>query len=315
MLSFKGFSCKFVIVIWNMAETFTYKAFGLIIKSDFEIPELLVFKGLPDVQIKSGKAPVQLKEITKYGVKYQAAKNEFLLEVDHIAKYYVNDGAQIVVEPYKGAVDKEVRLFLLGSAFGALFLQRGLLPVHGSTVKFGNSATIFTGLSGVGKSSIAAYFVSKGYHVLADDISVVNHKLEVVPGFPNMKIWNDVLQKLDINEKSLAEIRPNMKKFQLPVNDNYFNEALALKNIVIIITKNSPGFEYEELSGIKKFNAIKSNTYRYRFVQALEQQLDHFQLLNKLLPEIKVYKVTRPQSPLSLSEFGNFLINTMKLNV
>ena len=296
-----------------MVETFTYKAFGLIIKSEFEIPELLVFEGLPDVEIKLGETPKQLKEITKQGVKYQAAKNEFLLEVDHIAKYYVNGGRQIIVDTLKDPVDKEVRLFLLGSAFGALFLQRGLLPVHGSAIKFGNSVTIFTGLSGVGKSSIAAYFVNQGYHALADDISVVNHNLEVVPGFPNMKIWNDVLQKLDINKEPLIEIRPNVKKFQLPINDNYFDEPLPLKNIIIINTKNSPGFEYEELTGIKKFNAIKNNTYRYRFVQGLEKQLDHFEILNKLLPVIKVYRVTRPQSPLLLNEFADFLLNNINM--
>ena len=296
-------------------EAFTYKAFGLIIKSEFEIPELLVFEGSPDVEIKLGEVPKQLKDITKQGVKYQAAKNEFLLEVDHIAKYYVNNGRQIIVDTVKTTVDKEVRLFLLGSAFGALFLQRGLLPVHGSTIKFGDSATIFTGLSGVGKSSIAAYFVSRGYNALADDISVVNHNLKVVPGFPNIKIWNDVLQKLDFNKESLAEIRPNVKKFQVPINDNYFNEPLPLKNIIIINTKNSPGFEHEELTGIKKFNAIKNNTYRYRFVQGLEKQLDHFQILNKLLPEIKGYRVTRPPSPLLLNELADFLLNTLNLDV
>jgi len=298
-----------------MNKTFTYKAFGLTIKSEFEIPELLENEGFPDLEIVLGKTPKELSKIAKRGVKYQAAKNEFLLEVDHIAKYHIKDGNKIFVELLKDSADREVRLFLLGSAFGALFLQRGLLPIHGSTIKFGSSATIFAGLSGAGKSSIAAYFVSKGFKALADDISLVNEKLEVVPGFPNMKIWNDVLKKLEIKENSLKEIRPNIKKYQVPINDNYCNEALALKNIIIISTKNSPGFDLEELTGIKKFNAIKNNTYRYRFVQGLEIQLDHFQVLNKLLPQIKVYKIARPQAPLMLNEFGEFLQNNLNLDV
>ncbi|MDA3954034.1 MAG: hypothetical protein PF485_10320, partial [Bacteroidales bacterium] len=290
-----------------MVKTFTYKAFGLIFKSAFEVPELLLSEGFPDVELILGKTPGHLNEITKQGVKYQATKNEFLLEVDHIARYYVKDGNKVVVELLKDEADKEVRLFLLGSAFGALFLQRGLLPIHGSTVKFGNSATIFTGLSGVGKSSIAAHFVNQGFQALADDISVVNNDLKVVPGFPSLKIWNDVLRNLEIKNDSLMEIRPNIKKFQLPISDNYFTEFLPLKNVVILSTKNSSGFDIEELTGIKKFNAVKSNTYRYRFVKGLEQQLDHFQILNRLLPKIKVYKVARPQAPLSLNEFGDFL--------
>lgn len=298
-----------------MNKTFSYKAFGLVFKSAFEIPELLISNDEPDVEIILDKTPEDLEEITKQGVKYQATKNEFLLEVDHIARYYVKDGTQIVVELLKEKTDKEVRLFLLGSAFGALFLQRGLLPMHGSSMKFGNAATIFTGLSGVGKSSIAAYFVNQGFQALADDISLVNLHLEVVPGFPSLKIWNDVLQKLDMNHDSLNEIRPNIKKFQIPITDHYYTKSLPLKNVIVLGTKNSPGFELEELTGIKKFNAIKNNTYRYRFVHGLEKQLDHFQILNKLLPEIKVYKVTRPQAPLSFTEFGDFLLKNLKLDV
>ena len=294
-----------------MAQLFTYKAFGLIIKSEFEIPELLVHDGISDVEIILGETPQNLKNINKQGVKYQASKNEFLHEVDNIAKYYVNGGNKITVELLKENLDKEVRLFLLGSSFGALFLQRGLLPIHGSAIKFDESATIFTGLSGVGKSSIAAYFINQGHQVLADDISVVNHNLEVVPGFPNLKIWNDVLKKLDIQNESLLQIRPDIKKYQLPINDNYYNESLPLTNIIILTTKNSSGFDYEELSGIKKFNAIRNNTYRHRFVQGLEKQQDHFLILNKLLPKIKVFNVSRPQSPIMLKELGDFIINLL----
>ncbi|MFC2152304.1 hypothetical protein ACFLSE_07225 [Bacteroidota bacterium] len=298
-----------------MKKTFTYKAFGLIIDSEFEIPELAVHEGLSDIDIILGKTPKQLNKITRQGVKYQATKNEFLLEVDDIARYYIKEGNQVIVELLKEATDKEVRLFLLGSAFGALFLQRGLLPIHGSTIKFGNSATIFTGLSGVGKSSIAAYYLQLGYKILADDISVVNEKFEVFPGLPNLKIWNDVLEKLKINKEPLTEIRPNIKKFHLPFSTNYFNKPISLKNIVVINIKNSSGFEIEELTGIKKFNTIKNNTYRYQFIKGLEKQQNHFQLLNKLLPQIKVYKVARPQSPLALSEFGNFILSNINLDV
>ena len=297
-----------------MADSFIYRAFGLIIKSEFEIPELITATGIPDVEITIGKTPEKLNRIVKRGVKYQAANNEFLLEVDHIASYYVSNGNKIMVDPLKKRADKEVRLFLLGSAFGALFIQRGLLPIHGSTVKFGNSATIFTGLSGAGKSSIAAYFVNKGYSFLADDISIIDNDINVIPGFPKMKLWNDVLKKLNISDEDLHEIRPDIKKFHLPVSENFYNKPLSLKNIIIIVTKNQEGFDIEELFGVKKFNSVKSNTYRYRFVQGLEKNENHFQILNKLLPDIKVYKVSRPQTPLLLHEFGEFLLKKLNLN-
>lgn len=298
-----------------MSKKFTYIAFGIIFESDFEIPELLQSNQNTDVTIKLGKAPDNLSQITQSGVKYQATKNEFLLEVDDIARYYVKNGKEIIIDLLKDKPDKEVRLFLLGSAFGALFIQKGLLPIHGSSVKFGDSATIFTGLSGVGKSSIAGYFAQQKRQVLADDISAINKDLQVVPGFPSIKLWNDVLKNLDINSDNLKEIRPDINKFKLPITDCFYNENLNLRNIVILVSKNSPEFEIEELQGIKKFNAIKNNTYRHRFIKGLEKQQDHFQILNKLLQQTSVYKITRPQSPLQLKELGDFILNNIDLDV
>jgi len=298
-----------------MNKTFTYKAFGLVFQSDFEIPELTESNEVSDVKISLGKAPDRLNKITKQGVRFQASKNEFLLEVDQIAKYYVKNGNKIIVDLFQDKLSKDVRLFLLGSAFGALFLQRGLLPIHGSSIKFGNEAAIFTGISGVGKSTIAAHFIQKGFQALADDISVVDQELNVVPGFPSLKVWNDVLKKLEIENKSLKEIRPNIKKYHLPIHEQFYNKQVPLKNIIVLTTKNSLGFEIEELSGIKKFNAIKNNTYRYRFVQGLEKQQDHFQVLNQLLQKVNVYRVKRPQAPMMLNEFEDFLQQNIEFNV
>jgi hypothetical protein len=297
-----------------MNKKFTYTAFGLTINSEFEIPELIETTGPPDLTIKLGNVPEQLEQVTKKGVKYQATKDQFLLEVDRIAKFYVQDGRQITVDLLKEKADREVRLFLLGSAFGALFIQRGLLPIHGSAIKFGDSVSVFSGLSGVGKSSLAATFVKKGFQFLADDISVVNDELNVMPGFPNMKIWDDVLKKLHLKTDSLSEVRPDIKKYDLRSDQQFCNEALKLTKVFILNTKNSHGFDYEELSGLAKFNAIKNNTYRYRFVGGLEKQPDHFRILNKLLPNIKVYRISRPQSPILLNELADYLMETFQLN-
>ncbi|MFO7829388.1 MAG: hypothetical protein R6V23_12250 [Bacteroidales bacterium] len=297
-----------------MSKKYQYTAFGLNFISDFEIPELIKTENAPDVQIKTGQTPEQINHIIKKGVRYQAGKDEFLLETDQIAKFYIKNGNEIIVEPYKKEVDKEVRLFLLGSAFGALFLQRGLLPIHGSAIKFGQSTSIFTGLSGVGKSSIAAYFVQNGYQMLADDISVINENLMTEPGFPNMKIWKDVLEKLGIPSDSLSAIRADIQKYKYAVDKNFCTQPLPVKNIFIINPKNTPGYESEELFGIEKFNAIKNNTFRYRFVEGLQKQKDHFVVINKLLKQVRVYRIKRPQSPVMLKEFADFILEKFDLN-
>ncbi|MEE4196499.1 MAG: hypothetical protein V2I54_02545 [Bacteroidales bacterium] len=297
-----------------MNKKYHYKAFGLHFISDFEIPELLASAEKPDVEVRIGKTPGQLNRIIQKGVRYQAGKDEFLLETDGIARFYVKNGKEIVVEPFKSRVDREVRLFLLGSAFGALFIQRGLLPIHGSAIRFGPAVSVFTGLSGVGKSSIAAWFVRQGYQILADDISVINASLQVEPGFPNMKIWKDVLGKLGIAADTLSAIRPDIQKYKYTIDENFCTEPLPVNNIFIIQPKNTPGFEYEELTGVEKFNALKNSTFRYRFVEGLQKQQEHFRGISQLLKQVKVYRVKRPQAPLMLEEFAIFLRQNFALD-
>lgn len=299
-----------------MKDTFKYQAFGLNFISEFEIPEFVpVQSDMNDIFIKQGFVPENITNAQKEGVRFQARNNEFLLNVDGLARYYIRNGNEIIVQTSKKQIDKEVRLFLLGSALGALFIQRGLLPVHGSAIKTGDSACIFSGLSGVGKSSIIAGFIQKGFKFLADDISLINKDLNIVPGFPFLKVWDDVLQELKIESNSLNQVRPGIKKYHLPVDNNFYIEPLPVDKIFILTVKNTPGFEYEEIKGIAKFNVLRNNTYRYRFISGLDKQKDHFSVLNKLIAKTKVYRVSRPQNPMQLNEFVQYFTESFNLDV
>ena len=85
----------------------------------------------------------------------------------------MRDGNQIVIDAAPDATDRNVRLFLLGSALGALLHQRGLLPLHANAIDLGGGAVAFSGHSGAGKSTIAAWFHDRGHRILADDVCVV----------------------------------------------------------------------------------------------------------------------------------------------
>jgi len=75
----------------------------------------------------------------------------------------------------------DVRLFLLGSAIGALMHQRGLLVLHGSTVKVGDECVVFLGSSGVGKSTLATQLRHRGYACLGDDVCAISIGEDGVP--------------------------------------------------------------------------------------------------------------------------------------
>src|SRR6266566_3927655 len=104
--------------------SFSYVIFGLNICSDIQCNSLLPGRGDPDVHVRLGPVPEQLSHYSAEGVLYQASTRQFLLKINHIARYLVSNGSEIIVDPAPGAEMDAVRLFLFGSVFGAMLHQR-----------------------------------------------------------------------------------------------------------------------------------------------------------------------------------------------
>ncbi len=296
-----------------MIAQFTYKAFGLIISSEIECPELIPSTGSPDVKIVLGNTPKELINPIFSGVRFQTKGQEFLLSVDGIARYYVKDGNGITIDKYPNSNLSDVRLFLLGSAIGALIHQRGLLPFHGSSVKIGDNAIILSGLSGAGKSTLAAAFKQKGYLLLSDDISVISFSSDgspiVNPGFPQMKLWNDSIQKLGENPSSYSKIREEMEKYRLPISSSFWNEPLPLSKIFIISSSNLGDLKVEPIKGIEKFSMLKTHTYRFNFVAGSEMQAKHFKSFEILSKRTDIFRLTRPSGKFIFDDLINLILD------
>ena len=199
-----------------------YKVYGLNLCSELELPELTPVQGsLADVTIGFGMVPEHLPEVTGSGILFEAAENDFLFRFEGIGRYRVQKGSRIVMQVERAALPSEIRLVLLGSVMGALLQQRGMLALHGSAVTDGRQTVIFSGQSGVGKSSLAAGLHELGYSVIADDISVIvqngKHGFSVENGIPHLKLWKDVL--LHLNQVTdLPKVRPELEKYRKSIS-------------------------------------------------------------------------------------------------
>ena len=299
-----------------MDNPFHYRVFGLVISSEFEIPELPTVKpGNADVSIRYGENPLELRDAKGRGVLYQAKKDDFLFRLDTVGSYRVQNGNTITVQRLNDSTDEEVRLFLLGSAFGAMLHQRDLLPLHGSTVVKGEKAYVIGGISGSGKSSLAATLVKRGYTLLADDITVIDPGKTppvVHPGIPHLKLWEDVMEKLREDVNQYPKVRPQLLKYRKPAGPAFMQETTPLDSIWILNTKNTEGFELEQIKGVEKFNRLRNNTYRHQYLDGLEKTVPHFRMATALATSMPVYQLKRPTSPLLLEELAEFFEETLR---
>lgn len=291
-----------------MSEKYQYCAFGLKIASEIPIPELQPCPETTDVDvnINMGKVPKDIKDAIESRANYQAGKNQLLFHMKNVGSYYIENGDQIIIEPDPNGEVKAIRLFLLGSAMGAVLFQKGIFPIHGSAVAANESCIIITGNQGVGKSTLAAAFKGKGYEILTDDVAAVSYDREgipwVYPSYPQQKLWRDSLETMGNEVSSLSNIYGRIDKYAVTIQDNFCRTPKRLAGIYELRKGHCQNIEMENLSGIAKLSVIINNIYRVGFVRGLDLKEETFRYAASLGKQISVSRITRPDGIFSAKD-------------
>jgi len=294
---------------------YSYTIFGLSFRSQLELPEFEITPAeKADISIRFGNTPDHLNNISSSGILYEAGTDAFLLKLPHIGNYLVINGNEIIIHPRPEASSEEIRLFLLGSVLGALLFQRGFLPIHGSSVKIDEKAVIIIGNSAAGKSTLAASLNQDGHSLISDDLSAISMNKSghcvILPGIPFVKLWQDT-QSLLFPNGSFDRVRPQIKKFRVPVHNRPGeNEEIEINAIIRLATKNSPGYNIQEIKGAKKMNTLRDHVFRDQLIKGLGMPEYHFRMLSDLSNQISLFHLERPSVPLELERLKEIVINS-----
>ena len=292
-----------------------YYIFCLVIRSAIPLPALPFISSkqntAPDVSIEYGFTPERLTNPRTSEDWFQSDTGEFLLRIQGIARYYIQDGCRITITPEDGADEDEVLLFLMGSAMGALLHQRNVLVLHAGAIIVNGRGALFLGPSGIGKSTLTAGLHRRGYPFLADDvcaIAMINGIPAVIPGFPRLKLWADVLIKLKTVRKGLKYIRgpQGFEKYFLPV-EHIQDVPVPLETVYGIETAEVEEIQITPLKGVEKMKLLIANTYRFAFLQGQGRMAQHFQQCADIGAQIAVNRIIRPYKAFLLEELMNLL--------
>ena len=284
----------------------TFTCYGLTIDSELALPELLPTDALlepadADVCISIGDVPAGgLPDGTQLGPFLWVTPDRLWLRVPEVARYLVSGGDSIVIAP-EGDVDEDsLRVFLLGSALGALLFQRGHLVLHGNAIRIGDACMVCVGPSGSGKSTLAAGLMQRGHEILADDVVPVDAECRVLPGFPRLKLWEDAAGRLDIDTAGLRRIRPDLEKFNYPVHDRYAGRPLPVRWVYILDSHHLSETRFETIAGMDRFRPLRNNTYRVRFLEGMALKAEHLRLCGRLAGRVQLTRVIRPRHSFDL---------------
>ncbi|HEX3917967.1 MAG TPA: hypothetical protein VHW60_11570 [Caulobacteraceae bacterium] len=275
-----------------------YLAYGLSIACEFDLPELAPAPpgNDADVRISLAKLP------PPHGAGLMQQGADTFLRTRGVAYFRLRGGREIAIDPAPGATEPEVRLYLLGSAFGALLYQRGLLPLHAGAVAFGGEAAAIAGPSGIGKSTLVAHLARQGHAVLCDDTCAVSFdaagRAIASPGLPRVKLCEDALAALAYREPDLAF---DGAKYALSLPQ--LSGALPLTR-VYLLRDGPPGSRIciERLAGFAATQALVANLYRTQYVGAMGLTRQVFSLVTALARSATIFTLTRPRGLEALGE-------------
>ena len=300
--------------------SFKYKAFGLVIESVIEIPELLnATNGAVDVQLVYNEIPNFESEFINEFDWYCFVDDSLCFVVNDVARFKVSKGSLIEVDRFEGADDDNVRLFTLGSAIAAILHQRSLLPIHASAVEINGEAVLFSADSGFGKSTTCLAFQKEGFNVVSDDVCVLSvddkGAVYIYPGYPQVKLWKESLIYFDEEETKHRRLRENEEKFGVRVRDTFLDKSkIPVKSIFFLDKKEQDGVNVNELKGLDKLIYLQSNIFR-PFFQQKNQVKQNFSKIGQVANSVDFYSIIRPKTGFYTDEIIQKVLQLVNDNI
>jgi hypothetical protein len=277
---------------------YKYLIGGITIASDIYFPEMIRSYRDADVQLMYGDVPEHLVNNEVDFPFIEANENQYLLKLPNVARYLVENGDKITIQPEKDALAADVNNYVLTAIFGVLSYQRGYLPMHGGVFLLNGKAIMITGMSGYGKSALLAALYKRGYPVIADDISnisITDGKAIVYPGFPRIMMWKDTLVKLNIDLGQVYKLRSDLEKYFFKIDEAHFEEPVVLSQIYVL-TDDVVEKENSSLKGLSKIEALKQNIFHPWMADVFDKQHNYSRKILMLASIIKVDKFGNDRS-------------------
>jgi hypothetical protein len=279
-----------------------YSCFNFRLRSELPLAELIPAPDEDDdrpiVEVRLAPLPSALPGAAPPRHGLEAAGGEALLTVPNIARFLVRAGLEILVDPLPGASERNVRLFLLGSALGILCHQRGLLPLHANAIVADGAAIGFAGRSGAGKSTLAAYFQAAGYEVLCDDVCVLSFDRAGLPsawpGLPRLKLWGDAVSAFGHDPAALDRAMDGMDKYHVPIVETGKARPIPFRRLYVLgRAEEGADGRIDRLRGKEAMEAVMAQTYRGAYLAPMGLGGRHFAQCAALVASAEIHSASR----------------------
>lgn len=226
-------------------------------------------------------------------------RDQLLIGIPGVARFLVSHGRSIATYPLPGVAWEVVELYLLGTAMGVIYHQRGIHPLHAACVARDDAAIALAGDSGEGKTTLAYAMTRRGYELLTDDVVPLTREQNGYVAHrekPVFKISQATAAHFSLPVEGLAAINNLDSKYYLPAGDTQTNDCPLKVLVVLESDADCQAPELEKVPRLQTIACIRSHTYRSLLVPLLWGEEAFLKQSMQLAATIDVWRLTRPRS-------------------
>lgn len=302
-------------------EKFFYRVYGLKVKSDFQLNELINLaeydRNNIDVEIINGKISDNIKKIDGDYLNNTYTKENMYFKASNVAKYNVLNGNKIIVETFENYDKSMFKIYLLGIVFAFLMIEREKIAIHGGAVDINGKGILIVGKSGAGKSTLTTALRQKGYKLLADDMTALdndkNGQAIINPSFPMQRITHDVLEDFGYDKSKFNKIFLTREKYFVPAKDEFQYENKPLYAIFHLSEDDIDEVTVEEVHGTEKLSLIFSSIFRGYVLNEVGISSTYFKKCLNIANKVPIYKVKRPKKGFTVNKQMELIEAKLKL--
>ncbi len=279
---------------------YRYRLYGFRMLSDLKFPQLVVEQeemgDAPEIVIQAGEVPESIASITD---KKYVFGETFSWLSNKTTWLMVEDGEKVTYCLKDGGNEMHLCTYILGFGMSMLAMQRGMLSIHCSALSNEEGAILIAGESGAGKSTVTTAFLEKGYHLMADDMALVEMAQDgcawARPAFPFQKLCRNVAVNQGYDLEKLIYINEDKDKFLVPYQGKFDLEAVPIKAFIMLGVTENETVVVQEVAGFQRFHVYANNLFLRHLLKQEKYSPAIGQKCLEMAAAVPTYYIGRPE--------------------
>ena len=244
----------------------------------------------------------------------------YLLRFPAYADFVVSTNARTVCCYLQANCPPEtMRHLLLNQVIPVVLSHFGKLVLHASACATPQGVIAFMGMTGAGKSTLAASFGLRGFAVLSDDCLLVEEQDEEIMttlSYPGLRLWPETVAALFEQEPVLQPLAHYTEKKRLLFDQDHFDGALSLRAIYVLTQPE----DMQEINGVTITPLVAGEalleTVKHNFQLDITDRgkLAHsFRQYEWLAKSVPFFRLTFPREHELLPTVNSAILNHLEL--